>query len=389
MKTVKALYSRLNTAKDFKSKYPDFDPADGKIHVLFLSACANEGSYYRLILPALELNRTDTHRAIISHIHKWDFNKLFDDYDNPIDYRLVQWADYVVMPVLFSDAEYIIRTMREINSDIEFVMDVDQLYHELPEYHPDIKKLTPDLKDTFLENFFKVDILTAPNSAILNYYGHLAEQQSSEVELYLERYNNLLSNFTFEDLGPLQRNQGEKVRIGIILDPSQAQDLRVIEQPLRTLHASYSEKIELIVIGWSERTVYQNPVLKELKVSYERPVSFFDYHNCLNRLTLDIGLLPFANNAFNVAGKSLLRYLDFSSLMIPAVASAITPLDKLITEGENGFLATTDEEWITKLSQLIEDAELRRNIGGYAHKLAWEQHSYTPKAIQRLRSIFI
>lgn len=389
MKTVRNLYARLNTEKDFKQKYPLFAPDDGKIHVLFLSACSNESSYYRLILPALELNRTETHTAIVSDIHKWDFNKLFDDYDNPIDYRLVKWADYVVMPVLFTDVEYVIRTMREVNSDIEFVMDVDQLYHQLPEYHPDFKKLTPELKDTFLANLFKVDILSAPNSAILNYYGQLPDGATDELELYLERYGNLLSNFTFEDMPPLQRNPGEQVRIGLILDPSQARDLQVIEQPIRTLLETYQNKVDLIVIGWSERTVYQNPILNGLPVTYERPVPFFDYHSKLNSLALDIGLLPFVDNHFNAAGKSLQRYLDFSAHMVPVIATPIAPLNKLITEGESGLLAASNEEWVAKVGQLIENAETRRNIGTYTHKLVWEQYSYTPKAIQRLRSIFI
>lgn len=389
MKTVKALYTYLNTEKDFKKKYPGYNPDDGKVHVLFLSACSNESSYYRLILPALELNRTDTHAAIISDIHKWDFNKLFDDYDNPIDYRLVKWADYVVMPVLFTDVEYIIRNMREINSDIEFVMDVDQNYHELPDYHPDYRKLRPDLKDTLLGNFFKVDILTAPNSAILNYYGHLAEQNTEEMELYLERYNNLLSNFTFDEISGIQRNQNERVRIGLILDPSQVNDLKTIEPALVSLHNTFKEKIELVIYGWNEKIAEQNSLLKDLPVTYERPVPFFDYHNKLNSLALDIGLLPFVNNAFNVAGKAWLRYLDFSANMVPVIAPAMNPFNRIITEGENGFIAASEEEWAAKVSQLIENTEQRQKIGSYAHKFVWENYSYNPKAIQRLRSVFI
>lgn len=389
MKTVKALYARLNTAKDFKEKYPNFDPDDGKIHVLFLSACSNESSYYRLILPALELNRTDTHAAIVSDIHKWDFNKQFDDYDNPIDYRLVKWADYVVMPALFTNVDYIIQVLREANSDIEFIMDLDQLYHELPDYHPSSKKLTQALKDTLLNNCYKVDILTAPNSAILNYYGRLANGHTDDLELYLERYGNLLSNFTFEDLAPMERNQGDRVRIGVILDPSQAHDLQLIEEPIKALTEKYQQQIEIIVYGWGERTVYQNPILKDLPITYERPVPFFDYHSRLNVLRLDIGLLPFANNAYNTAGKCLLRYLDFSAHLVPVVASHIAPLDRIITESENGMLAQSKDEWVSKVCSLIDNAQLRRDIGSYAQKTAWEQHSYTPKVIQRLRSIFI
>ena len=389
MKTVKTLYARLNTEKDFKERFPGFDPDDGKIHVLFLSACSNESSYYRLILPSLELNRTDTHAAIVSNIHKWDFNKLFDDYDNPIDYRLVQWADYVVMPVLFTDVEYIIKSMRTINSDIEFVMDVDQNYHELPDYHPDYKKLHNGLKDTFLDNFFKVDILSAPNAPILNYYGRLAEEQTEELELYLERYGNLLSHFTFEDMQQIRRNAGERVKIGLVLDPSQAQDVKTIEQPLRTLLETHKEKIELVIYGWNERTVEQHAFLKDLPVTYEKPVPFFDYHARLSSLALDIGLLPFVNNAFNNSGKPLIRFLDFSACMVPVVAPKMQLFEKLIADGENGFIANSAEEWVEKVGLLIENAEMRRNIGAYAHKTVWEGYSYTPKAMQRLRSVFI
>jgi len=389
MKTVKTLYAHLNTAKDFGDKYPGLHFDDGKIHVLFLSACANETSYYRLILPALELNRTESHSAIVSDIHKWDFTKLFDDYDNPIDYRLVQWADYVVMPVLFTDVSYIIRNMREINSKIEFIMDVDQNYHELPDYHPDYKKLRQQLKDVFLENFFKVDILTAPNGSILNYYGHLAEQKTEELELYLERYGSLLSPFTFEEMPQIQRNTSERVRIGLILDASQAQDLKTIEQPLRTLLGSHGERVELVIYGWNERSIAHNSCLKGLPVIYEKPSFFFDYHTRLNNLTLDIGLLPFVNNAYNATGKALQRYIDFSSLMVPVIATKMAPFDKLISEGESGFVATTDEEWLNRIIQLVDDIQLRKDIGVYAHKQVWETYSYTPKAIQRLKSIFI
>ena len=135
MKTVTALAEHLSNARTFKEKYPLFDERDNKIHVLFLSPCLNESGYYRMILPALELNKTNTHCAILAHIHKWDFHKLFDDYDNPVSLQLVHWADYVVLPTMFSDAEYIVRSMRAVKPDIEFVMDMDANENALPDKH--------------------------------------------------------------------------------------------------------------------------------------------------------------------------------------------------------------------------------------------------------------
>lgn len=389
MKTLKALNFHLETAKKFQEKYHNFNMDDNKIHVLFLSPCLNETGYYRMILPALELNRTTTHSAIITAIHKWDFNKLFDDYDTPIDFRLVEWADYVVIPTMFTDAEYIIKSMREINDEIEFVMDIDSNYHELPDYHPDTKKLQPALKEMLINNLSKVDILTAPNNQILNFYHDLVQVRDEEFLLYFERFPNLLSNYTYEEIPQINRNKGTKVRIGIILDASQGNDLRTIEKPLVALLDKHKEAIEIIIFGWSKKIAEQYGLLNDLRITYEKPVPFQEYHSRLNSLAFDIGLLPFVNNQFNVSGKSLNRFLDFSACMIPVVAPVMIPYEKIIKDGENGFIAANDQEWISKTDQLILNAALRTDMGNYAHKIAWENFSYTPKVMQRIKSIFI
>ena len=388
MKTLKEQYTRLNTITNFKKRYPSYDVDDNKIHVLFLSPCMNETGYYRMILPALELNRTDTHSAIIGHIHKWDFNKMFDDYDTPIDFRLVKWADYVVLPIMFTDISYIIKVMREINDKIEFVMDMDINYHELPKYHPDFKKVKPELKNILFHNLSQVDILSAPNTPLLNYYHDLVEKQDEEFLLYFERFPNLLSNFTFEEIQQIKRNTTDKVRIGIILDASQAEDLKIIEKPITALLEKRKDKIEIIIFGWTKKIAEQHQVFTNVRITYEKPLPFQEYHYKLNNLAFDIGLLPFANNSFNTSGKALNRFLDFSAFMIPVIASDIFPFKRII-DGENGFRAATGEDWINKTDQLITNLELRRGIGNNAFKTVWENFSYTPKALQRLQSIFI
>jgi glycosyltransferase involved in cell wall biosynthesis len=389
MKNLKALYHLLNTSKEFKERYPHFNPADKKIHVLFLFACTNESSYYRMILPAMELSRTDTHSAIIGHIHKWDFNKQFDDYDTPIDFRLVQWADYIVIPTLFSDVSYIIKSMREINTDVEFVMDIDINYHQLPPDHPDSKKFTPELKQILLSNLLQIDILSASNNYVLSAYEKLAQESEEELSLYFERYGNLLSNFTYQEITQIQRSSHNKTRIGLIVDAAQGNDVKLLEKVIATLLEKHSDKIEIVLFGWSKKIAEQVGLFTGVTITYERPVPFQEFHARLNSLTFDIGLLPFVNNAYNSSGKTLTRYLDFSANMIPVVASSIVPFTKIIEEGDNGFLAFTAEDWITKTEQLIENAELRKAIGNNAFKTVWEKFSYTPQAIERLKNIFI
>ncbi len=389
MKSTKALYYHLTTEKEFKHRYPHFNLNDKKVHILFLMACTNEQGYYRMILPAMELNRTATHAAIIGQIHKWNFNKQFDDYDIAIDFRLVEWADYIVVPALFSDINYIIKSMREINTDVEFVMDVDLNYHQLPPDHPDSKKFTLELKQILQSNLLQVDILSAPNNYVLSAYEKLAQESEDELSLYFERYGNLLSNFTYQEITQIQRSSHSKIRIGLVVDAAQANDVKLIEQVIATLLEKHGNKIEIVFFGWSKKIAEQAGLFTGLTITYERPVPFQEYHARLNSLAFDTVLLPFINNAYNTSGKALTRYLDCSANMIPIVASSIVPFTKIIEEGDNGFLAVTAEDWVTKTEQLIENAELRKAIGTNAFKIAWEKFSYTPQSIERLKNIFI
>jgi L-malate glycosyltransferase len=85
----------------------------------------------------------------------------------------------------------------------------------------------------------------------------------------------------------------------------------------------------------------------------------------LNRF--DIGLYPLPNEEW-VYGKSGLKAIQYMSLGIPTVASAIGANFRVIENGVSGFLVNSDAEWIEALSLLIENAELRKQIGEAARK---------------------
>jgi glycosyltransferase involved in cell wall biosynthesis len=51
------------------------------------------------------------------------------------------------------------------------------------------------------------------------------------------------------------------------------------------------------------------------------------------------------------------------ALGIPTVATAIGCNDRVIEDGVSGYLVSTPEEWIARLSQLLDDPQLRRMIG--------------------------
>jgi len=82
---------------------------------------------------------------------------------------------------------------------------------------------------------------------------------------------------------------------------------------------------------------------------------------------IDINLAPLSKNKFN-QGKSDIKFLEASLLKIPTVASSVGGFAETITNDDNGYLAYTQEDWIKKLSKLIEDESLRRQMGESAHE---------------------
>ena len=77
---------------------------------------------------------------------------------------------------------------------------------------------------------------------------------------------------------------------------------------------------------------------------------------------VDIGVMPLPNDAWS-KGKCGLKALQFMALGIPTVCSPVGVNTDIIQDGENGFIAGTEDEWVEKLSQMLRSVELRRRLG--------------------------
>ena len=78
---------------------------------------------------------------------------------------------------------------------------------------------------------------------------------------------------------------------------------------------------------------------------------------------MDIGLYPLPLDEDWVKGKSGLKALQYMALGIPTIASKVGCNDRVIEQGISGFLVTTPEQWVENLVLLINDPQLRKQIG--------------------------
>ncbi|HNW70694.1 MAG TPA: glycosyltransferase family 4 protein [Bacteroidales bacterium] len=90
---------------------------------------------------------------------------------------------------------------------------------------------------------------------------------------------------------------------------------------------------------------------------------------------LDIGIMPLPDDDW-ARGKCGFKGLQYMALGIPAVMSPVGVNNEIISDGENGFLAGSDAEWVEKLSLLIESPELRKKIGDCGRKTVEEKYSF-------------
>lgn len=76
----------------------------------------------------------------------------------------------------------------------------------------------------------------------------------------------------------------------------------------------------------------------------------------------DIGLYPLPDEEW-VYGKSGLKALQYMAAGIPTVATAIGTNFRIIKNGQTGFIASSLEEWLFHLKELINNEGLRKKIG--------------------------
>ena len=88
----------------------------------------------------------------------------------------------------------------------------------------------------------------------------------------------------------------------------------------------------------------------------------------------DIGVMPLPDEKW-ARGKCGMKLLQYMAAGVPAVASPVGVNAEIIQDGVNGFLAATEDEWIEKLSILIQDPNLRRQIGATGRRTVEERYS--------------
>lgn len=185
---------------------------------------------------------------------------------------------------------------------------------------------------------------------------------------YAQNYTNSITDIsstinTETYIPKLSESVHEKIVIGWSGSHSTAPYLYIIENVLHKLKLKYN--IHILVIGDSN---FSFPSFDIEAIPWSRETEVIDLQR------IDIGIYPLPEEEW-VLGKSGLKALQYMSLEIPTVATAIGANYRVIENGISGFLVNSEEEWFEVLEKLILDPTMRMAIGKKAREKVEKMYS--------------
>lgn len=187
------------------------------------------------------------------------------------------------------------------------------------------------------------------------------------------------------------RNETDIVRIGVTGSITSSTDLDVVAPIIK--HYENDPRVKIVWFGLPPNRK-ENPIVEKIyrdeyafldsvNVEWHPTVNADVYYDKLNSLKLDFMVIPRADNYFNRA-KSNLKFLEASMFEIPCIAQGFedgkSPYQVNPEDQKHLVLVTDNTQWIPEIEKLIENKELRRQMGKDAHDYVLANYNIEDKA---------
>ena len=167
---------------------------------------------------------------------------------------------------------------------------------------------------------------------------------------------------------PTERKPHDRICIGWTGTQPTLKHYETAYPVLKRIKEKYGDKVYFKVIMNSKTWQSEIPDTKIVQWSAQNEID--------ELCEFDIGIMPLPDDKWS-RGKCGFKGLQCMALELPVVMSPVGVNKEIIDEGKNGFLASNDDEWVEKLSALIDSEQLRREIGKNARQIVEERFSVT------------
>ena len=269
--------------------------------------------------------------------------------------ELISKADAVLIqrdfPRNVSTYAEIVKQARQENKPV--IIDIDDLIFELPENHPDHQSgfynraIIPMIKA-----IMEANLITVSTPALSRYLDPL------NPNIYV------LPNYLNDDIWNLtdvkKNDLNYPIIIGYMGSDSHLPDINLIEPVLINILEQYQDRVLLKFLGLkppSSLLSYRSVIwIPSTTYNYAK------FSRDFLQQRFDLFIAPLCDNAFNQC-KSSIKYLEYSATGTPGVYSNLETYNNIVNHGQNGFLASSLDEWEEYLHLLIENPNLRYEIG--------------------------
>ena len=232
---------------------------------------------------------------------------------------------------------------------------MDDLISDLPTSHPNFNYGQREGHVRTIEAISMCDRLIVSTQPLADYYSRYC----SDIVVVP---NSLDEKMWGHHFNPQQERK--KLRIGWAGAAQHQGDLAIVTDLLR----HFADRVDWIFMGMCPDAL--RPMVKE----FHSFVSYSNYPSKLATLDLDIAIAPLEDNPFNQC-KSNLRLLEYGAMGWPVVCSNVFPF----RTSNPPVLTCSDstDEWIEKLSQLVDSFPLRQKMGQQLNE--WLKKNYMLK----------
>ena len=318
-----------------------------RIHSLF-SKLAENGDYHFFIYGQEIMPLLDINNMINAHI----FDVIVIQRVNPYSTQILKKAKMHKIKVVY-----------ETDDDFLDIDPANPAYNYILGNLDNIKKLV-----------YNSNQIVVSTSELEKRFNDLDINNVEKIKNYLVRDSLPIRPFTFRG--------NDFIKIGYFGTLTHDNDLELIHNVILRLKDIFSKKGITVHFEIAGASIDETSDWFDVcKIPYY-PMSMHTFYDWLDKHSdWDIGIIPLVNTEFNKC-KSELKYIEFSALGIPVVASDMNVYNEAINDGVTGFLANNEDEWVHKLSLLIEDPILRNGIVNNAREDIMENYNIMSRVSQ-------
>ena len=185
------------------------------------------------------------------------------------------------------------------------------------------------------------------------------------------------TTIVYSEYEHIVRNDSDEVSIGWIGIADNLFYLQKIENVFRRISEKYPN-VKLKVIADKDLEI-QGVNIENIKWNIN------DYREKLSEIS--IGIMPLLMDEWS-RGKCAFKLIQYMGAGLPVVASNVGANPSVVTDGVDGFLVSSHDEWVDRLGRLIESRSLRLQMGKAARKKIRDEFSVETWA-ERFESILL